>query len=172
MYILVDIQNIKSAFFKIVFLMKILKKKTSLIWSQFILPVYSLSVRQSVSSWERWLREFDLNSSYQNLSAAWYLCFHSYLDSVFLSDLNNMKEEKSAEYKNAIESLENFIMIKWANDTTIVPKVEIFRERNLSICFFSSNVLSDNNVPWHIMGIWEDRDYIMENKGLIFWAFR
>ena len=47
-----------------------------------------------------------------------------------------MKEEKSAEYKNAIESLETFIMIKWANDTTIVPKVEICQGTKPLYMFF------------------------------------
>jgi len=42
--------------------------------------------------------------------------------SKFLSDLNNMKEEKNAEYKRIITSLEIFVMIMWEDDTTIIPK--------------------------------------------------
>ena len=41
-----------------------------------------------------------------------------------------MKEGKNAEYKNSIENLGNFIMIKWANDTTIVPKVKFVKHQS------------------------------------------
>ena len=45
------------------------------------------------------------------------------IDSIFLADINNMKRIKNPEYKRVIGNLDNFIMIKWANDTTIIPKV-------------------------------------------------
>ena len=40
-----------------------------------------------------------------------------------MSDLNNMKEEKNPEYKRIISNLENFVMIKWDDDSTIIPRV-------------------------------------------------
>ena len=52
-----------------------------------------------------------------------------------------MKEGKNAEYKNSIENLGNFIMIKWANDTTIVPKVKIVSETNLHHFFINRTVV-------------------------------
>jgi len=42
--------------------------------------------------------------------------------SKFLSDLNNMKEEKNQDYKDIISSLDNFVMIKWDDDATIIPR--------------------------------------------------
>ena len=39
-----------------------------------------------------------------------------------MSDLNNMKEEKNQDYKDIISSLDNFVMIKWDDDATIIPR--------------------------------------------------
>ena len=33
-----------------------------------------------------------------------------------------MKEEKNPEYKEIISNLDNFVMIKWENDETIIPR--------------------------------------------------
>ena len=45
------------------------------------------------------------------------------LGSMFLSDLNNLKPVKNPEYKRVITSLENFVMIMWEDDATIIPRV-------------------------------------------------
>jgi len=42
--------------------------------------------------------------------------------SYFLADLNNLREEKNEQYKQIISGLDNFIMIKWEDDETIIPK--------------------------------------------------
>ena len=46
----------------------------------------------------------------------------SHSGSHFLADINNMKEEKNPEYKEIISNLDNFVMIKWENDETIIPR--------------------------------------------------
>ena len=39
----------------------------------------------------------------------------------FLADINNEKEDKNPEYKEVLSSLENFVMVKWISETTIIP---------------------------------------------------
>ncbi len=55
---------------------------------------------------------------------------------MFLADLNNLKPEKNLEYKRVITSLENFVMIMWEDDATIIPRVSI----NLS-CVWMTQLL-------------------------------
>lgn len=40
----------------------------------------------------------------------------------FLADLNNLKEEKNQQYKDVISGLDHFVMIKWEDDETIIPR--------------------------------------------------
>lgn len=40
----------------------------------------------------------------------------------YLADINNEREEKNPAYKDALSSLENFVLVKWISDTTIIPK--------------------------------------------------
>ena len=39
----------------------------------------------------------------------------------YLADINNERQEKNSEYKQNLEKLENFVMAKWLQDTTIIP---------------------------------------------------
>merc|ERR1712066_920044 len=39
----------------------------------------------------------------------------------YLADINNERQEKNSEYRENIEKLENFVMAKWLQDTTIIP---------------------------------------------------
>jgi len=43
-------------------------------------------------------------------------------DNIFLPDLNNEKDAKNATYKANLISLDNFVLIKFTNDTMVVPK--------------------------------------------------
>merc|ERR1711915_61670 len=45
-----------------------------------------------------------------------------------MGDLNNLKPEKNAVYKEVISNLENFVMIKWDGDETIIPRESSFFE--------------------------------------------
>ena len=48
---------------------------------------------------------------------------HGFLHgSKFLADLNNVKDKKKPEYKSALLGLKNLVLVKWSNDTSIVPK--------------------------------------------------
>jgi len=42
--------------------------------------------------------------------------------SVFLADINNARETKNATYKENLASLNNFVMVKFENDTVVVPR--------------------------------------------------
>ncbi len=49
--------------------------------------------------------------------------FNTYLDySTFLADLNNEKEKKNENYKQRFLALEKVVMIKFSQDTMIIPK--------------------------------------------------
>ncbi len=49
--------------------------------------------------------------------------YESYLQySTFLSDLNNEKDEKNNEYKKRMEDLEKVVLIKFTEDTMIIPR--------------------------------------------------
>ena len=39
----------------------------------------------------------------------------------YLADINNERPEKNSVYKENLEKLENFVMAKWVQDTTIIP---------------------------------------------------
>eukprot|EP00091_Calanus_sinicus_P009782 TRINITY_DN22741_c0_g1_i1.p1 TRINITY_DN22741_c0_g1~~TRINITY_DN22741_c0_g1_i1.p1 ORF type:complete len:279 (-),score=68.94 TRINITY_DN22741_c0_g1_i1:161-997(-) len=39
----------------------------------------------------------------------------------YLADINNEREEKNPAYKDALASLENFVLARWISDTTIIP---------------------------------------------------
>ena len=39
----------------------------------------------------------------------------------YLADINNEMEEKNSAYKDALSSLENFVLVKWISDTSIIP---------------------------------------------------
>ena len=42
--------------------------------------------------------------------------------SAFLADINNEKQQKNAGYKAALSNLANLVLVKWRNDTTVIPK--------------------------------------------------
>jgi len=42
--------------------------------------------------------------------------------SIFLADINNQKEEKSAVYKKHLESVDNFVLVLFENDTVVIPR--------------------------------------------------
>jgi palmitoyl-protein thioesterase len=49
--------------------------------------------------------------------------YSSYIkNSIFLPDLNNEKENKNKNYKNRFGSLDKLVLIKFSNDTMVVPK--------------------------------------------------
>jgi palmitoyl-protein thioesterase len=51
------------------------------------------------------------------------LQYDNYLEySNFLADINNERALKNQTYKENIEKLERFVLYKFANDTTVVPK--------------------------------------------------
>ena len=40
----------------------------------------------------------------------------------YLAVVNNEKEDKNSDYKDRMLQLENFVMVKWEGDTTVIPK--------------------------------------------------
>ena len=41
--------------------------------------------------------------------------------SIYLADINNEREEKRDEYRENLLRLENFVMVRWRDETTIIP---------------------------------------------------
>lgn len=41
--------------------------------------------------------------------------------SIYLADINNEREEKRDEYRENLVRLENFVMVRWRDETTIIP---------------------------------------------------
>ena len=42
--------------------------------------------------------------------------------SLYLADINNEREGKNEDYKANLMALENFVMVKWTEETTIIPR--------------------------------------------------
>jgi palmitoyl-protein thioesterase len=65
-----------------------------------------------------WIQDFLVQAEY------WHDPFNEeeYLsDCVFLPDINNEGQNKNATYKKNIESLNNFVMVKFTEDTMVQP---------------------------------------------------
>merc|ERR1711936_386153 len=78
-------------------------------------------VRQllSLGAYEPWIQDLVTPAQY------WHDPFNqtNYLEgSHFLSVVNNEKEDKIPEYRDRMVQLENFVMIMFEGDTTIIPK--------------------------------------------------
>ena len=43
--------------------------------------------------------------------------------SAFLADINNQRSRKKTQYKEALTNLQNFVLVKWINDTSVIPGV-------------------------------------------------
>ena len=41
--------------------------------------------------------------------------------SIYLADINNEREEKTEKYRENLLRLENFVMVRWRDETTIIP---------------------------------------------------
>ena len=41
--------------------------------------------------------------------------------SIYLADINNEREAKTDEYRENLLRLENFVMVRWRDETTIIP---------------------------------------------------
>jgi len=65
--------------------------------------------------------------------------------SQFLADLNNEREEKNRNYKQALLALENLVLVKWADDTIVIPR-ESSQLQQQQICVYLYSVL-----PWECM---------------------
>ena len=41
--------------------------------------------------------------------------------STYLADINNERDEKNESYRSNLVKLENMVLVKWTDDTTIIP---------------------------------------------------
>jgi len=49
--------------------------------------------------------------------------YKTYLEkNIYIADINNERPQKNSTYKSNLIKLNNFVMIKWLNDTVVVPK--------------------------------------------------
>ena len=51
-----------------------------------------------------------------------YMCY-TLPYSKYLADINNEREVKNTSYKKNLVKLEKFVMVKWLQDSVIVPRV-------------------------------------------------
>merc|ERR1711970_1518338 len=73
----------------------------------------------SAGAYEPWIQDLVAPAQYWNdpLNHTNYVT-----GSHYLGVINNEREEKNQDYKDRMLQLENFVMLMWENDTTVIPK--------------------------------------------------
>jgi len=72
-----------------------------------------------IGAYEKWIQDFLVQAEY------WHDPFNdeNYLtDCIFLPDINNEREKKNDSYKKRMMSLNNFVMVKFNQDSIVQPK--------------------------------------------------